>query len=257
MILLNCNPAIPQNPAVEIAVYFNSQVSSGCDFRKKHLELTERYGKSNKEIVMTELVNRKDEPKLEVGDCVILNEAEQPCARRIMVVSHFIDGRPWCKYLCCATEFSSYNLSGCCNTQCSSTLIADFGVKLVHDGEFYWCENIFATPKAIATYRDGEPRKWQELLPSSKHGFREELMDLIANRPAKKSQFAGACEAATSRKNALEDMLHRLYRKKIGLNVDHRYKIININAIKDFVLLEDDAGNSWKGTLESFTLCFE
>ena len=208
---------------------------------------------------MSELVSREFEPQLEVGDCVILNDSEKPRAMQIMVVSHFIDGRPWCKYLCCAPEFSKYNLSGCCNAQYSPTPIVNFGVKLVHDGEFYWCENIYETPYSIATYPDGKSRTWQEDLPSMKHGFREDLMDLIQSRPRQgKSQLAESCEEVASKQIALEDMLHRLYIKKIGLNVGLRYKIIKINVRKDFILLEGDtSSDSWKGTLESFALCFE
>jgi hypothetical protein len=97
--------------------------------------------------------------KFEPGDCVILNDVEQPCARLIGVVVSVDDGYVKTKYLNADESFSSYNRRGCLSRRAVVTHLEDFGVRLRVTGVSYWCEVV---GESTATYEDGKPRKWQE-----------------------------------------------------------------------------------------------
>lgn len=110
-----------------------------------------------------------------VGDCVILNYSEQPCAHLVAVVTDCKESHYLCQYLDADPMLDSY-----CNPPMKSsldraTLVEDFGVKIeAHDGK-YWCEQI---EESKATYNDGKPRKWQERA-AGKRTPRPHLADLL------------------------------------------------------------------------------
>ena len=94
-----------------------------------------------------------------VGDCVNLNQVEQPCAKLIAVVVAD-DGQLYhCQYLNADPMLDSYNNPPMKCSLDDATKIADFGVVIRSEGSEYWCEQ---RSESKATYKDGKPRKWQD-----------------------------------------------------------------------------------------------
>jgi len=94
-----------------------------------------------------------------VGDCVIVNDIDQPCSRLIAVIvgqrGEFYD----CQYLNADEVFNSCNDPPMQNRLERATRIEDFGVVLQAGIDNYWCEQV---SNSIAKYPDGEARDWQE-----------------------------------------------------------------------------------------------
>lgn len=111
-----------------------------------------------------------------VGDCIILNDAEQPCARMIVVVTADDGTQYECQYLNADPAFDSYCKPPMNSSLSRATKVEDFGVVIrAHAGQ-YWCEQ---REESKATYSDGKPRKWQEYDGPVKHRTRPHLADLV------------------------------------------------------------------------------
>lgn len=116
--------------------------------------------------------------RFKVGDCVILNETEQPCGRLVCVVTGDADagGFYQCQYLNADPALNSYCNPPMRNRLLKATLVEDFGVDLLFkDGE-YWCDPV---RESVATYSDGSLRKWQEYGDPIHHRARREVAKLI------------------------------------------------------------------------------
>lgn len=111
-----------------------------------------------------------------VGDCLILNDCEQPCGKLVCVVVDD-DGEFYhCQYLNADPAFDSYNNPPMKNRLERATKIETFGVLIrAADGE-YWCEQ---RAESKATYHDGKPRKWQEYGGPIKYRTRPKLADML------------------------------------------------------------------------------
>lgn len=122
--------------------------------------------------------------KIEVGHCVILNDFEEPSGRMVCVIADSDNWYVWCKYLNSDHAFSTFNHRHGMRISRDSafhnlTPLNAFGVRIVaryeagtntvHGGWIYHCERI---GESTATYRDGNPRRWQDREPL-KHGARQ------------------------------------------------------------------------------------
>jgi hypothetical protein len=97
----------------------------------------------------------------QVGDCIILNDAEQPCGRMVCVITGNANdlGFYSVQYLNADRSFDSYCEPPMANRLLRATKLEDFGVVLRTDGTRYWCEKV---SQSKATYPDGNMRVWQE-----------------------------------------------------------------------------------------------
>lgn len=131
--------------------------------------------------------------KIEVGHCVILNDAEEPSGRMVCVIVDANDESVWCKYLNSDRMFDSFN-----NRRGMRILrypglhdmtpLNVFGVRIfacyeagtntVHGGWRYCCERI---GESTATYRDGHPRRWQEREPFKHWARQNEILISITS----------------------------------------------------------------------------
>ena len=93
------------------------------------------------------------------GDCIIINDVEQPCSKLIAVIVGQRGEYYECQYLNADETLNQYNKPPMRNKLTRATRVEDFGVVLRTTGDKYWCEQV---GDSIATYPDGEPRKWQE-----------------------------------------------------------------------------------------------
>ncbi len=100
-----------------------------------------------------------------LGNCVIINHVEQPCAKLLSVVTSFDEHTVTTNYLNADKLFNSYNKKGCTNNKVDVTPVSLFGVQVEVDLETneYWCTPV---EKTTAKYHDGDLRSWQE------HGIR-------------------------------------------------------------------------------------
>jgi len=119
-----------------------------------------------------------DQVRFEIGDCVILNDCERPCAEMICVVVGFDNQQYTCKYLNADKKFDSYNKPGMKTSLDEATRVADFGVVMRYSDGRYWCEH---TAASIAKYRDGHPRLWQEsgMAVSPRYVAREAIAKIV------------------------------------------------------------------------------
>lgn len=111
-----------------------------------------------------------------VGDCIILNDVEQPCGKMICVITAKVGDRYECKYLNAGPMFDQFNEPPMRNTMDRATLIEDFGVVLRFKGSQYWCDVV---GESRATYPNGKPRKWQEHGGPYYYYFRDEVADCV------------------------------------------------------------------------------
>ena len=98
----------------------------------------------------------------QVGDCIILNDVEQPCGRMVCVVTGSNDNEDGfysVQYMNADSVFDCYCKPPMRNRLNRATKLECFGVALRTDGTRYWCEQI---GDSSASYPDGQPRKWQE-----------------------------------------------------------------------------------------------
>lgn len=99
-----------------------------------------------------------------LGHCVIVNRIDQPCGRLVAVITEVGDVSVRCKYLNSESELSSWNLDGGMSPgKLVVTPVNWFNVEVRYeesDGDIvYWCQPV---GESIATYSDGEIRRWQE-----------------------------------------------------------------------------------------------
>jgi hypothetical protein len=99
--------------------------------------------------------------EITLGNCVIINHIEQPCAKLLAVIISFDEETVTTNYLNADKVFNSYNKKGCVNRRNEVTPVSLFGVQVVVDLEMneYWCDPVGET---TAKYHDGELRLWQE-----------------------------------------------------------------------------------------------
>lgn len=119
-----------------------------------------------------------------IGDCVNVNDVEQPCGRLVAVVVGIEGSDLLCQYLNASREFDYYNEPPMRNPKSESTKISDFGVVITDAGHEYWCSQ---TAESKATYSDGKPRHWQDKNQSCYRG-REDLMKLVFPKFGKQGQ---------------------------------------------------------------------
>lgn len=110
-----------------------------------------------------------------VGDCIILNDVEQPCGRMVCVITGNANdlGFYSVQYMNADPSFDSYCKPPMANRLLRATRLEDFGVVLRNDGTYYWCEQIGSSS---AVYPDGEPRKWQEFGGPIKYTIRSSVL---------------------------------------------------------------------------------
>lgn len=96
--------------------------------------------------------------RLVPGCCVVLNDAELPCARLIAVVQSVHGRNIIAKYLNDSGDLRPYR-RGCRTTIEAATPVGRFGIKVLMSGDEYCCEVI---GESTATYPDGRPRRWQD-----------------------------------------------------------------------------------------------
>lgn len=111
-----------------------------------------------------------------VGDCVILNEVEQPYGRLVCVVVDDDGEQYHFQYLNADPMLDSYNKPPMKNRLERATKIEDFGVVIRAANGEYWCEQ---RSESKATYSDGKPRKWQEYGGPVKYRARPKLAELL------------------------------------------------------------------------------
>ena len=92
---------------------------------------------------------------IKIGDFVIINDADRPCARLIAQV-YKVDG--WlmkAKYLSKHTGTKK-----CWSRAGGTTLVSDFGVNIIfnENGTHYTADQV---DESKAKYLDGRPREWQ------------------------------------------------------------------------------------------------
>lgn len=97
--------------------------------------------------------------RFEIGDCVILNEHEKPCAEMICVVVGKVGDYFECAYLNAASKFDEYCCPSMQNQLERAHRIEEFGVELRSAAGKYWVEKVGASQ---VKYPDGETRLWQE-----------------------------------------------------------------------------------------------
>lgn len=121
--------------------------------------------------------------KLKVGDCVIVNCIEQPCARMVAVVTKASKKkqRVHCKYLNSESCFDPFNDPTMKPAIARVTKLTDFGVKLHFDEvtQQYWCEQL---AQSVAKYEDGQLRPWQDHKESLKYSARPDVLKLVETR---------------------------------------------------------------------------
>lgn len=93
---------------------------------------------------------------IQLGDYVIMNDADKPCTRLIAQVIELPEGRDFVRgrYICERTNMREPygRLSG-------ATLVSDFGVELTFNtDDTVTSEQV---RPSVATYSDGKPRQWQ------------------------------------------------------------------------------------------------
>ena len=111
-----------------------------------------------------------------VGDCVILNEVEQPYGRLIAVVTEDDGNYYHCQYLNADSTLDSYSNPPMKTRLDRATKIEDFGVVIRSAKGEYWCEQ---RSESKATYSDRKPRKWQEHGGPVKYQARPHLAELL------------------------------------------------------------------------------
>jgi hypothetical protein len=119
-----------------------------------------------------------------VGDCVILNDVDQPSAAMVAVVtSRLLHGwrehklYDW-SYLNADPKFDYWSDRVNYCTLETATKLTDFGVDLQQENNHYWCQRV---GESSAVYPDGAPRQWQDR-SNWRHVGRPELMELIEQR---------------------------------------------------------------------------
>lgn len=108
--------------------------------------------------------------ELSVGHCVILNDFEKPCGKLVTVVVEIIGKFAYLKYLNAEKELSSYNTGKGIGVRIidnklhNITPLEKFGVVACYNPEtkLYYCKKV---SESVATYKNGEPRQWQESEP--------------------------------------------------------------------------------------------
>jgi hypothetical protein len=122
--------------------------------------------------------------KLDVGNCVILNEFDRPCGYLVAVITEVLDDHYYCKYLSEETSLDTYNnANGKLGLRVPKgynqfpTPVEDFGVRVVYDekNRLYSCVR-FGESKA--RYPDDSIRHWQENFPFI-HPARKSIVDMI------------------------------------------------------------------------------
>lgn len=111
-----------------------------------------------------------------VGDCVILNEVEQPYGRLVCVVVEDDGEHYHCQYLNADPTLDSYNKPPMKTRLERATKIETFGVVIRAAKGHYWCEQL---TESKAAYSDGKPRKWQEHGGPVKYRARPHLAELL------------------------------------------------------------------------------
>jgi hypothetical protein len=113
-----------------------------------------------------------------VGDCIILNDVEQPCGRMVCVITDKPNdlGFYSVQYLNADPSFDSYCKPPMHNRLLRATRIEDFGVVIRTDGTHYWCEKV---GESKARYPDGDMRIWQEWNGPIKHKARPKVSSLV------------------------------------------------------------------------------
>ena len=101
----------------------------------------------------------RSDRRFKVGDLVILNDCERPCALLVAVIVGD-DGElySW-RYLSAAPELAKFR--GMRSRLSQATLVADFGAQIRVDilAGIYWC---VVVKESVAKYSDGAMRHWQE-----------------------------------------------------------------------------------------------
>jgi hypothetical protein len=114
-----------------------------------------------------------------VGDCIILNDCEQPSGKMVCVVTGtWVGGREYyhVQYLNADPRFDTFSEPPMASMLKRAIKIEDFGVVIRTDGEHYWCEK---REDSKATYPDGMPRKWQEWEGPVKYKARKGVAALV------------------------------------------------------------------------------
>ncbi len=94
--------------------------------------------------------------RVAVGHCVILHDTDCPEGKLVVIVTGQKRDLTLGRYLSVAIAMKK-----CWNETRRVTPISAFGVRVLFDGEDYWCEPDDSLPQT-ATYPDGEPRPWEE-----------------------------------------------------------------------------------------------
>lgn len=122
--------------------------------------------------------------RVEVGNCVIVNQYDQPCGKLIAVVTEKTDAYVKCQYLNNDKSLSTYNKDGGIEipshlfSQITPVFLFGVTIQLVENetDAMYYCEQ---TSVSKAQYSDGESRKWQEYGGIHEYTARPELLELI------------------------------------------------------------------------------
>lgn len=93
--------------------------------------------------------------KIQIGDYVIMNEADKPCTRLIAEVielsndQNFVRGRYICKNTNMREPYGKLS---------DVTLVSSFGVEMFFNEEMVGTEQV---RPSVAKYQNGAPREWQ------------------------------------------------------------------------------------------------
>ncbi len=94
--------------------------------------------------------------RVAVGHCVIISDSDCPEGRLVAIVTAVSDDTVTGRYL-----HVGIDMTVCWQHVDRVTPVSAFGVRVIFDGDDYWCEPDDSLPKT-ASYPDGEPRPWQE-----------------------------------------------------------------------------------------------
>jgi hypothetical protein len=94
--------------------------------------------------------------RFSVGDYIIVNYIDRPCAKLVAWITGQVGGEYTCLYLSPVAGFDREIKSDLRD----ATLLKEFGIALHRNRESYWCEQV---GNSRATYGDGAPRRWQDI----------------------------------------------------------------------------------------------
>lgn len=96
-----------------------------------------------------------------IGQCVILNDVDQPCTKLVAVVTNIANGCVYAVYLSPDINVGRTKTGKCSSPIMYVTPLNAFGVRIWRQGNAYRCVPDQTLP-ITAEYPDRKPRVWQE-----------------------------------------------------------------------------------------------